>query len=132
MNELKYWVEFDFALKFLVDEYGNATKSLTVIRPDKIKMLVKLKTQTVHFQSTISSSNSVSQVGNMLLRNDIKNVNKAIEFLKSYTLEKHNYNRSQTTTRQNSNKKSGVKNFYEKVIECLPTFHVLLPKHSWR
>ena len=39
-------------------------------------------------QSTISSSDSVSQVGNMSLRNDIKNVNKAIEFLKSHTLEK--------------------------------------------
>ena len=38
-------------------------------------------------QSTISSSDSVSQVGNMSLRNDIKNVNKAIEFLKSHTLE---------------------------------------------
>ena len=40
-------------------------------------------------QSTISSSDSVSQVGNMSLRNDIKNVNKEIEFLKSYTLEKN-------------------------------------------
>ena len=39
-------------------------------------------------QSIISSSDSVSQVGNMSLRNDIKNVNKAIEFLKYYTLEK--------------------------------------------
>ena len=39
-------------------------------------------------QSTISSSDSVSQVGNMSLRNDIKNVNKAIEFFKSHTLEK--------------------------------------------
>ena len=37
-------------------------------------------------QSTISYSDSVSQVGNMSLRNDIKNVNKTIKFLKSYTL----------------------------------------------
>ena len=46
----------------------------------------------------------------MSLRNDIKNVNKAIEFLKSYTLEKKNNNGSQTT-RNNSKKKSRVKNF---------------------
>ena len=39
-------------------------------------------------QSTISSSNSESQVGNMSLRNDLEIVNKAIEILKSYTLEK--------------------------------------------
>ena len=39
-------------------------------------------------QSTISSSDIVPQVGNMSLRNDIKNVNKAIEFLKSHTLKK--------------------------------------------
>ena len=43
-------------------------------------------------QSTISSSDSVSQGGNMSIRNDIKNV-KVIEFLKSYTMEKNN-NRS--------------------------------------
>ena len=72
-------------------------------------------------QSTISSSDSVSQVGNMSLRNDIKNVNKAIEFLKSYTVEKNNNNISQTTTRLNTNKKSRVKNFDEKVNECLQT-----------
>ena len=66
-------------------------------------------------KSTISSSDSVSQVGNMSLRNDITNVNKAIEFLKSHTLEKNNNNRSQTTTKQSPNKKSSrVNNFDEK------------------
>ena len=70
-------------------------------------------------QSTISSSDSVSQVGDMSLRNNIKNINKAIKFLKSYTLEKKNNNRSQTITRNNSNKKSKVMNFEDKVIECL-------------
>ena len=58
---------------------------------------------------------------NMSLRNAIKNVNKAIKFLKSHTLEKNNNNKSQTTTRLNTTKKSRVKNFDEKVIECLQT-----------
>ena len=49
-------------------------------------------------QSTISSSDSVSQVGNMSLRNDIKNVNKAIEFLKSHTLEKTTITEARQTT----------------------------------
>ena len=44
-------------------------------------------------QSTISSSDSVSQVGNMALRNDTKNVNISIEFLNSYTLGNNNNNR---------------------------------------
>ena len=79
-------------------------------------------------QSTISSSDRVSQVGNMWLRNDIKNVNKGIEFLKSYTLEKNNNNGSQTTTRQNTNKKSRVKNFDEKVIEYLQTLSCITSK----
>ena len=80
-------------------------------------------------QSTVLSSNSVSHVGNMSLRNDIKNVNKAIEFLKSNILEKNN-NGSQTTTRQNTNKnkKSGVKNFDEKVIECLQALSCVISK----
>ena len=80
-------------------------------------------------QSTISSSDSVSQVGNMSLRNDIKNVNKAIKFLKSHTLEKNNNNRSQTTTRQNPNKKSSrMNNFDEKVIECLQNLSCVTSK----
>ena len=49
------------------------------------------------------------------------------EFRKSYTLEKNN-NRSQTTTRQNSNKKSRVKNFDEKVIECLQNLSCVTSK----
>ena len=69
-------------------------------------------------QSTISSLYSVSEVGNMWLRNDLNDVNKMIEFLKSPTLGKNNKNGSPAITR-NSNKQFIVKNYDNKLIECL-------------
>ena len=50
------------------------------------------------------------------------------EFPKTYTLEKDNNYSSQTTTRQNSNKKSSVKNVDEKVIECLQNLSCVTSK----
>ena len=57
-------------------------------------------------QSSISSSDSVSQVGNMSLRKDLNDVNKMIKFLKFNTRGK-NKNGSPAATR---GLKSSVKN----------------------
>ena len=77
--------------------------------------------------STISSSDSMSQVGNMSLHDDLNNVNKAIQFLKSHTLEKNN-NKSPATTRSNLKKVTKVKNYDDKVIECLESLSCITSK----
>ena len=64
---------------------GKKSKTAPVTLPSSSEMDLDSSSND---QSTISSSDNVSHVGNMSLRNDIKNVNKPIEFLYTYTLEK--------------------------------------------
>ena len=74
-------------------------------------------------QSSISSSGSVSQVGNMSLRNDQNDVYKMIQFLKSNAPRKNNENRSPAATR--SSKQSKVNNCENKFIVCLQSISCL-------
>ena len=75
-------------------------------------------------QSSISSSDSASPVGNMSLRNNLNYVNKLIKFLISNIPGKNDKNGSLVKTR-NTNKQTKVLNYENKFIESLQSISCL-------
>ena len=85
----------------------NQSMSIRVpVKQPQLHFLPQVRLIATHHQMTSQPSHPQIVCLKLVTQKLYKKVNEAIEFLEFYTLEKNNNNRSQTTTRQNSNKKS--------------------------